>query len=226
MNTQFRLDIKKPCSENYDQFQPTKKGSFCDSCQKEVINFTKMNSEEIVTYFKTKSSQNTCGRFSEQQLNSSFNTHKRSNYYSFFTGIAMAVLSFFSITLAEAQEQDKTGTLKDDSKVEDLKNKQKITVKGTVTTKIDGLPLPGASIVLQGTEVGVQTDFEGYFEFPQKLKKGDVLIISYVGMESQKVIIENKKFASNIALKINMNETTCIIMGKVAVKEVFKSKRN
>ena len=33
-------------------------------------------------------------------------------------------------------------------------------VKGVLTTETDGLPLPGASIVIKGTSKGVQTDFD------------------------------------------------------------------
>ena len=88
------------------------------------------------------------------------------------------------------------------------------------------MPLPGASVILEGTSVGIQTDFDGNFEFPKKLKVGDVLIISYVGMESQKVVIENKKSALKIELKIDLEVTSCVIMGEVAVKKVYKSKRN
>lgn len=227
MNNQFNLNIKTPCSENFDSFSPTAKGGFCGSCEKEVIDFTKMNSDNIVNYFKTKTTENTCGRFKTQQLQNSYNTTKKHKYLSFFSGLAMVILSFFSLTSAEAQELDKSKkTSKTNSGVETLKDKNNITVKGTVTTEDDGLPLPGASIILLGTEVNIQTDFDGYFEFPRKLKKGDVLIISYVGMESKKIIIENKKSASTIELELDMLLDSCVVVGEVAVKEIFKSKRN
>lgn len=230
MNTQFNLEIAKPCSENFNDFKPTKKGGFCDACHKEVVDFTKMKNEEIVTYFKTNKSENTCGRFTSHQLNKPYTTTSttKNKYVSFFTGIGIVLLSFFSIGSAEAQETEKsTKALDDDSNTEEIKDQEFVTVKGTVVTKDDGLPLPGASVILQGTTHGIQTDFDGYFEFPVKLKKGDVLIVSYVGLESQKIIIENKKSASKIELKVNMEYDCCIIIaGEVAVKEIFKSKRN
>ena len=83
--------------------------------------------------------------------------------------------------------------------------------------------IPGVNVVLEGTDIGTITDFDGNFEFPQKLKKGDVLVFSYVGMASKKVKIENKTSAANISL--NMQLDTVIIMGEVAVKEVYKSNR-
>ena len=227
MNNQLKLNIKTPCTENFNQFSPTPQGGFCGSCQKEVIDFTKMNSEDITTYFNNKQTKNTCGRFNTQQLKTPIISYKKNKYLSFVTGIGLTILSFFSVTSAEAQDLEKTtNTLKSDADIETTKDKENITVKGTVLTKDDGLPLPGASVILQGTAQGVQTDFDGNFEFPQKLKKGDVLIISYIGLESQKIVIENKKSASKIKLKVNMEMTSCVIMGKVAVKQIFKSNKN
>ncbi|WAC01909.1 hypothetical protein N7U66_18985 [Lacinutrix neustonica] len=45
-------------------------------------------------------------------------------------------------------------------------------------------------------------------------------------MQSQKVIINNENSASTVELKVDMNMDSCILMGKVAVKSVYKSKRD
>jgi TonB-linked SusC/RagA family outer membrane protein len=42
-------------------------------------------------------------------------------------------------------------------------------------------PIPGANVVVKGTKNGVQTDFDGKFAI--KAKTGDVLIVSFVGMQ-------------------------------------------
>ncbi|WP_339754674.1 carboxypeptidase-like regulatory domain-containing protein, partial [uncultured Winogradskyella sp.] len=61
------------------------------------------------------------------------------------------------------------------------------TVTGTVTTASDGLPLPGASVIVKGTARGQQTDFDGKYAI--KVNQGDILVISYVGMEPSEVTI-------------------------------------
>jgi Ca-activated chloride channel family protein len=66
-------------------------------------------------------------------------------------------------------------------------NAQEKVVTGVVTTAIDGLPLPGASVVIKGTSDGVQTDFDGKYSI--KVNVGDVLAISYVAMETAEVTI-------------------------------------
>ncbi|WP_341216316.1 carboxypeptidase-like regulatory domain-containing protein, partial [uncultured Wocania sp.] len=60
---------------------------------------------------------------------------------------------------------------------------QQRVVKGVVT---DGqLPLPGASVVIKGTQTGAQTDFDGNYSI--KVNDGDILVFSYVGMITQEV---------------------------------------
>ncbi len=133
---------------------------------------------------------------------------KRVNYLA---GIALACIMLFSFTTAQAQDVTTTA---DNSFV----------VKGNVSDETG--PLPGVNVILQGTRTGTATDFAGNFEFPIKLKKGDVLIFSYVGMASQKLEIKDQESAANIALEIDMSMVEIIITGKVATKKVYTSKKN
>jgi len=227
MKTQFNLDIKTPCSENYDQFKPTANGGFCSSCTKEVIDFTSMSSDDIISYFKNKNVTNTCGRFKSKQLKTYDSKPQRPSKLSFLGSIGLACLSLFSFGTFHAQEaKTNTNDTKDDNKIISKDNKKEVLVKGTVTAD-DGLPLPGVNVILEGTAQGTQTDFDGNFEFPDKLKVGDVLIFSFIGMDSKKVVITNQDSASKVELKveIGLETSACIMVGKVAVKEVYSSKR-
>ncbi|MBV7270600.1 SusC/RagA family TonB-linked outer membrane protein [Winogradskyella luteola] len=64
---------------------------------------------------------------------------------------------------------------------------QEKTVTGTITTAEDGLPLPGASVIVKGTARGQQTDFDGKYSI--SVNTGDVLQISYVGMKTTEVTV-------------------------------------
>lgn len=68
MKNQFSLEINRPCSEKFNQFATTELGGFCNSCEKEVIDFSKMTSQEVISYFKNNNTKNTCGQFKKQQL--------------------------------------------------------------------------------------------------------------------------------------------------------------
>ncbi len=77
------------------------------------------------------------------------------------------------------------------------------TVSGTVSDS-EGLPLPGATVVVQGTSIGVTSDFDGNYSIAAS--QGDVLVFSYVGYESQTVTVGlsstvNVSLASSTALE-------------------------
>lgn len=61
-----------------------------------------------------------------------------------------------------------------------------VSVKGTVND-IGEQPLPGASIIIKGTNKNTQTDFDGNFSI--EATNGDILIISYLGFISKEVTL-------------------------------------
>ncbi|MBI9041625.1 TonB-dependent receptor [Lutibacter sp.] len=63
------------------------------------------------------------------------------------------------------------------------------SVSGNVSGK-DGTPLPGVSVIIKGTTVGVTTDFNGDFLF-QSIKEKQVIVFSYLGFVSKEVTIQN-----------------------------------
>jgi len=85
---------------------------------------------------------------------------------------------------------------------------QERVVSGVVNS-LDG-PVAGASIVLEGTATGVLTDENGAFTFPVELKLDDVLVFSYFGYETAKVVVEEDTsyvtpFLEDIAVVITGN---------------------
>ncbi|MCF0202067.1 MAG: SusC/RagA family TonB-linked outer membrane protein, partial [Bacteroidaceae bacterium] len=60
---------------------------------------------------------------------------------------------------------------------------QDFEASGTVTSKADGEPVIGASVMEKGTSNGAITDFDGNFKL--KVKQGAELVISYVGCVTQ-----------------------------------------
>ena len=66
---------------------------------------------------------------------------------------------------------------------------QQKTVRGTITTAEDGQPLPGASVIIEGTSRGTQTDFDGNFSI--EASSTETLVISYVGFKNLRKKIGN-----------------------------------
>jgi TonB-linked SusC/RagA family outer membrane protein len=59
-------------------------------------------------------------------------------------------------------------------------------ISGTVSDE-NGVPLPGATVVVEGTSTGVSTDFDGNYSIDAS--QGDILVFSYVGYQSQSVSV-------------------------------------
>lgn len=67
---------------------------------------------------------------------------------------------------------------------------QSLQIKGTVTDKKDKSQLPGVTVVIKGTTTGTATDVDGNYTI--SAKGTDVLIISYIGMKSQEIPVNNR----------------------------------
>lgn len=60
---------------------------------------------------------------------------------------------------------------------------QTVTVSGVVTSADDGLPLPGVSVVIQGTTQGTSTDLDGNYSID--VQNGQTLLFTSIGFKDQ-----------------------------------------
>lgn len=64
------------------------------------------------------------------------------------------------------------------------------TVKGTVTEKSTGDPLPGVSVMVKGKLRGTETDFDGNYSI-KNLKPTDILVFSFIGLKTVERPVKN-----------------------------------
>jgi hypothetical protein len=62
------ITVPNPCHENWDSMMPQNQGRFCTSCQLVVTDFTKMDDQEIIHYFRMHQNEKICGHFRNEQL--------------------------------------------------------------------------------------------------------------------------------------------------------------
>jgi hypothetical protein len=105
----IQLTIDTPCNKNWDAMQPAEQGRFCNACEKNVIDFTGMNNNEV---YKTilKNDANICGRFNNSQLQQSLplETEKRQRWHNYFFSFLVPALLFSR----QAVAQQKIGKVK------------------------------------------------------------------------------------------------------------------
>ena len=68
---------------------------------------------------------------------------------------------------------------------------QEVTVRGKVTDQKTGEPIPGATVIIDKTNKGSQTDFDGKYSIIAK--SNDSLVFSFVGMKTQKIKVDKQE---------------------------------
>ncbi|MGG7660830.1 SusC/RagA family TonB-linked outer membrane protein [Dyadobacter sp. BHUBP1] len=89
------------------------------------------------------------------------------------------------------------------------------TIKGKVTSKIDGAALPGVSIVVKGSQLGTSTDAGGNYSINVNEASKPVLVFSYIGHETQEVIVGNQSVIDVVLAEgvETLNETVVTALG-------------
>lgn len=82
----MKIEIKKPCHEDWNKMTPNEKGAFCAVCTKDVMDFSKKTIQEIKVFFSRPRTEKICGRFKEEQLTElSFDS-----FFERFTGLKLS----------------------------------------------------------------------------------------------------------------------------------------
>lgn len=94
-----KISVPKPCHENWNAMSPNEKGKFCGSCNKTVIDFTKMKNTEIQNYFLVNSKEEEiCGHFKFNQVVSDSNS-SYSKFSARFNRIKVRPIKFIALFL-------------------------------------------------------------------------------------------------------------------------------
>ncbi|SHJ39552.1 TonB-linked outer membrane protein, SusC/RagA family [Pseudozobellia thermophila] len=93
--------------------------------------------------------------------------------------------------------------------VNEIKGIFQSTITGTVVDS-SGLPLPGANVIVKGTTVGTQTDFDGNFTL--NAEEGSILVFSYIGFKNQEI-----KLTGQTTVNVTMVEDAAALEEVVVV---------
>ncbi len=86
---------------------------------------------------------------------------------------------------------------------------QSRSVSGIVTSAVDGMGIPGATVAVEGTKIGAATDFDGNYKI--EAKAGDVLVFTFIGFKTQKVTVGTQK-TINVTLQEEAAELKEIVV--------------
>ena len=98
----------------------------------------------------------------------------------------MSLIFFLALQLIYAQESSITG----------------------IVTDMTGMPVPGANVIVKGTTISAQSNYEG--EFVIKAKKGQILVVSFLGMKKTEIAASDAMIVK-LADDANQLETVLVI---------------
>ncbi|HYM95219.1 MAG TPA: carboxypeptidase-like regulatory domain-containing protein [Chitinophagaceae bacterium] len=233
----IQISIPTPCHENWENMTPVEKGRFCNSCQKQVVDFSSMSDREIAAFFKKPSAGSTCGRFLEGQMNRDIEIpRKRIPWVKYFFQFALP--AFLVSLKASAQKErqlmrkvapvevrtllgDTTTQVRNELIVED-------SIKGKIVDS-EGKPIPFATVVIKGTNIGTQGNLSGEFILhAKKATKEIILLTSAVGYMTQESKLSNKPDLINkpIILKLeNQIAGEVVVVGGYVTGKRKKTKK-
>ncbi|MBK7172449.1 MAG: TonB-dependent receptor [Bacteroidales bacterium] len=98
------------------------------------------------------------------------------------------------------------------------------TISGTVTDSQTNESLPGASVLVKGTNQGISTDINGKFSLTVN-SNTDILVVSFIGYESTEITVGSQSVLSIMLSpsKTNLEEVVVVGYGTSKVKDLTSS---
>lgn len=156
---------------------PNERGRFCGQCQKTVIDFSTMTDDEVLDTLQAATG-NTCGHFLAQQLDRPLQpTHLQRSWLRVKWLWAALISGALFANRAAAQKASYADTVvvtAPNSKAEVVTvgmvrvlPSAPVVIQGQVTDE-RGMPMPGVSVLIEGTRVGTSTNALGMYELRVK----------------------------------------------------------
>jgi TonB-dependent SusC/RagA subfamily outer membrane receptor len=215
----IHLSIPGPCHQNWNEMTPTQQGRFCNSCAKQVVDFSTMSDTQVLHYFSSIKNENVCGRAYPDQLERAITMpkeHKKKLFW-YWNYITMLFLFFSKTNTVKAQGGIKVVVeSKHDAAQQDRITKGEIAVntnriiKGKIIDEA-GQPLAGVSVIIKDSKHGTIADTNGFYSISANTQK-DILKISAVGFVSKEIKLASLNHFDIILTKMEMQ-----MMGDVVV---------
>jgi hypothetical protein len=229
MPKHIELTIQEPCHENWEKMNTTEKGRFCNSCQKQVIDFTGMSDEKLVAFFRKPSTQ-VCGRFRNDQLQKDLTIpQKRIPWVSYFFQVALPAVLFSGRGYTQREPMKKPVALllqqQKPTLAEMEKNTQAPKARVLTGKVIDsqGHGISYASIWRKNLSQGSATDSLGFFRLT--LNENDsleVIEVSHTGYISRSIKIDLAKENFSPAICLEKEELNDVVLMGVVAAPIIK----
>jgi len=104
----YKISIPKPCTEDWDKMTKTDQGKLCVACNKVVIDFTGMSTQEILHVLLNQKGKKVCGNFYNTQIKNPIQYMAPTRKMKWPAMAAMLVAGLFTVAPAITHAQRNT----------------------------------------------------------------------------------------------------------------------
>ena len=98
---------------------------------------------------------------------------------------------------------------------------QNQNVTGIVTAREDGLPIPGVSVKIKGTNFGAQTDQAG--KYTLNVQPGAILVFSFIAYTTQEIPVNGKTTLNVVLVQNSKQLNEVVISGALGISQRVKA---
>jgi hypothetical protein len=189
------LKIKTPCRENWEEMTESETGRFCQKCEKDVVDFSEMTSEEILQFFRQNTGK-VCGRIRKGQLRE-FNRRYQefpssSNILKWALAAALAGVMAYPVYAStidlsnnfpkiELNDLSTENTISEDRSVY---KKDSVILSGQVINHFKD-KVPGAKIFIINSDLHCYSDENGKFSMKVPAGKKEIVLRASIVFNNQ-----------------------------------------
>ncbi len=212
MKSRQYISKKYTCPQEQRELEETAQEIYCHTCQHEVIDFTKMSSQEIIDFFQNRSrKQKTCGLLKEYQfkdVNQKLYSTRNNIHKKLVAPLAMASIIGMS-SCASCQDASIAQQRETPNPSIEISNREAYS-DSTLYHTISGQVVDTNNHALQGVyfelaNESFSTDSMGrfYHEIPLETPDSATISTGYIGYHSEVLPLSTLK---NKEIKITLRE--------------------
>lgn len=227
MRPSYKISIPEPCHESWAAMTPTQKGRHCDSCAKEIIDFSTESNEYL--FKRISKGEHLCGRFRKDQLDTKLVLNRKSKYNikGWLAGLFLPLALFFTKESYAQGEPVKTEQVPSTNKYKTslgigVQHRKLIQVpawelKGTVKSP-QAKPAEFVTIRNINTKKKTQTNKDGFYSII--VNAGDVIEFTFPEYEKQSIVV--KENDRTLDVKFNPEVYEMMTLGIVITQDTFE----
>lgn len=237
----IKIKIADPCHENWDKMLEEEKarpddsvgrGRFCLSCQKAVVDFSRMTNEDIINYFEQNAGKKVCGRIATHQHNTPISNYRKVItpwFNKYVAGFLMAV-GFYNPSKAQTTNAvPEQHMMKGEMVAMPVKQtNKKLVVNGRVLDQKTKKGIKGAIVSIEGSDIKATTDKNGSYTItvPERCQNSGLQLAVWHPDYMSEVIsnIDQTKTTVSVVTKL-FKEIPAHIMGDMVIEKEEPTKK-